>query len=143
MRDSGGPTYAQSGVIPFCLRGDVIAVLLITNWRRRRWVIPKGLIEGNLSARDSAVQEAYEEAGIRGLTSKLAIGEYDYQKWGGTCHVDVFLFRVKEVLASWPEATFRHRVWFSVETAAGMVKEKALGDLIRRMPALHKEIPTE
>jgi 8-oxo-dGTP pyrophosphatase MutT (NUDIX family) len=143
MSDTPGPVYAQSGVIPFTIRESGLAILLITNWRRRRWVIPKGLIEGQLSARQSAVQEAYEEAGIRGRTSKQAIGEYRYHKWGGTCHVKVFLFLVQEVLSSWPEATFRHRAWFSPESAAGMVKEKALGELIRRVPALYKEIPAE
>jgi 8-oxo-dGTP pyrophosphatase MutT (NUDIX family) len=131
-----GKVYAQSGVIPYTIRRGRIATLLITNWRCRRWVIPKGLIEGHLSARDSAVQEAYEEAGIRGKTSQEAIGEYQYQKWGGTCHVEVFLLMVQDVLTSWPEATFRHRAWFSVESAAGMVKERALAGIILRVPAL-------
>lgn len=51
-------------------------VLLITSRKAKRWIIPKGWPMAGLSARKSALREAYEEAGIRGKVGKNPIGEY-------------------------------------------------------------------
>lgn len=99
--------YAQSAVVPFVLKNGAVELLLITNRSGNRWVIPKGIVEGSLTALESAVREAYEEGGIKGKAYKEAIGEYRYRKWSGTCNVEVFLFEVSEVLREWPEADFR------------------------------------
>lgn len=102
-------------------------------------MIPKGLVERHLTPRESAANEAYEEAGIRGRISRQAVGEFEYQKWGGTCHVEVFLFAVEDVGTTWPEAALRHRAWLSVENAAELVNEPALANIILRAPQLIDE----
>ncbi|MDY7108343.1 MAG: NUDIX hydrolase, partial [Planctomycetota bacterium] len=61
---------------------------------------------------------------------------YTYDKWGGTCRVEVFLMNVKEVLDDWPEADMRTREWVSVSTAARRVREIELKRLIQRVPEL-------
>ncbi|MBZ0261802.1 MAG: hypothetical protein K8F90_14530, partial [Hyphomicrobiales bacterium] len=43
-----------------------LELLLITSRETRRWVIPKGWPMPEKSPAESAAQEAYEEAGIRG-----------------------------------------------------------------------------
>ena len=132
--------YLQSAVIPFVIENGVLKVLLITSRSGKRWVIPKGCIEDDLTSLESAVEEAYEEAGIKGRAYKKAIGEYRYRKWGGICHVEVFQFEVNEVLQEWPEASFRQRAWVTVEEAAERVVEKALKSIIRRVPELVNRI---
>jgi phosphohistidine phosphatase len=128
--------YRQSAVIPFRRVGGILEVLLVTTRRHRRWIIPKGIIEPGLSAAESAAREAWEEAGIRGAIRSAPIGEYRYAKWGGTCTVQVFLFRVDEELERWPEAAIRGRIWVSPQEAAVRVREEELQPLLARLPDL-------
>ena len=55
-------------------------ILLITSRETRRWVIPKGWPMPGHSAAESAAQEAYEEAGVRGQMSAEPAGHYAYKK---------------------------------------------------------------
>jgi 8-oxo-dGTP pyrophosphatase MutT (NUDIX family) len=128
----------QSAVIPYqrVPAPDGLKILLITSMRRRRWVIPKGIIEPNLSPAASAVKEAYEEAGIKGDVSGAPIGRYTYSKWGGTCVVSVFLLEVRTILEVWPEAAVRQRRWLPVHAAAQAVAEPDLREMILAVPEL-------
>ena len=74
--------FRQSGVIPYRFKQGVLEILLITSQHRKRWVIPKGVIEPDLTAVESAIQEAWEEAGLTGRASEQTIGSYIYYKWG-------------------------------------------------------------
>ncbi|MDP1700357.1 MAG: NUDIX hydrolase [Aestuariivirga sp.] len=111
-------------------------ILLITSRETRRWVIPKGWPMPGHSAAESAAQEAYEEAGIRGQMSAQALGHYTYSKRlrGGAkkrFRVEVFAIEVTEVLDLWPEAHERARRWFSPQEALALVEEPELAALIR------------
>lgn len=126
----------QSAVIPYRRTSEGLKVLLITSSRRKRWVIPKGLIEPMLSAAESALKEAYEEAGIQGEISAAPIGSYAYPKWGTTCVVAVFLLEVTTILDAWPEAAIRQRRWLPVAAAAEAIEEPDLRELILQVPKL-------
>ncbi len=111
-------------------------ILLITSRQTRRWVIPKGWPIPAHSAAETAAQEAYEEAGIRGDMTAHAIGHYGYSKRlrSGAkkrFRVDVFGMEVTEVLDQWPEAHERARQWLSPAEAAIRVDEPELAVLIR------------
>jgi len=125
--------YQQSAVIPFRGRGDNLEIMVITSRRKRRWVVPKGVKEPDMSAPDSAAKEAREEAGIEGDVLPGAIGSYDYEKWGGTCTVDVYAMEVKKVYDDWLES-FRDRQWVSLEEAAGRLGEEDLKAIVRSLP---------
>jgi 8-oxo-dGTP pyrophosphatase MutT (NUDIX family) len=56
----------QSGVIPYRIENGQIEVMVITSSTGKRWVIPKGLIEPDMTPQDSAAKEAWEEAGLLG-----------------------------------------------------------------------------
>ena len=126
--------YRQSAVLPYRLRGGDPEVLLITSRKGKRWVLPKGVIEPELTPLESAAKEALEEAGIEGEVSEQALGSYTYEKWGGVCTVQVFLMKVTTEHDTWPEADVRHREWLPVGEAAERVKERELRNLIRRLP---------
>ncbi len=132
--------YDQSGVIPFWVKNSEVQIMLVTSRSGKRWVIPKGTIESDLSALDSARKEAYEEAGVYGKAHGHAIGQYQYDKWGGTCSVEVFLLEVRQVLREWPESEFRRRVWLNVAESADRVREEALKQLILLVPKLLEDI---
>ena len=126
----------QSGVIPYRVINGQIEVMLITSSSGKRWVIPKGLIEHDMTPEDSAAKEAWEEAGLLGQVFPDSMGTYEYYKSGYICQVDVFLLQVKTVLENWPEAHKRKRQWVSIPKAIKRVCEPELklifGDLSHR-----------
>lgn len=123
--------YSQSAVIPYRLVGDSLEVLLITSRRGKRWTVPKGVIEPRMTAAASAAKEAFEEAGIRGDVGSVRLGAFEYEKWGGTCHVEVFPLHVREVLDVWPESHRRKRRWLAVDEAIDAIGVKALRQMLR------------
>jgi phosphohistidine phosphatase len=125
--------YQQSGVIPYRLSGDKIEVLLITSSGRGRWIIPKGVIDPGTTALESACREAYEEAGVDGRPILPSLGNYRYEKWGGTCKVEVFALEISTIFETWPEMGMRRRQWMSTKQAAEAVEEPALKELILGM----------
>ena len=121
--------YRQSAVLPYRDDRDGLEILLITSRRRRRWVLPKGVVEPELDPAQSAAKEAFEEAGIEGEIGQEALGDYAYEKWGGICSVEVFPMRVHTTHESWPESG-RSRQWLHPSAAAERVRESALKALI-------------
>jgi 8-oxo-dGTP pyrophosphatase MutT (NUDIX family) len=135
--------YRQSGVIPYRYKDGGIEVMLITSRKGKRWVIPKGIVEPHLTPQDSAAQEAWEEAGLVGRVSSQAIGSYRYDKWGGTCQVEVFLLQVETVLATWPEVDLRRRQWLTLEEAASRVDEQQLQQILQAVPEIIQKTALE
>lgn len=105
-------------------------MLLITSRRRKRWIVPKGLIEDGYSAEASAAKEAWEEAGVRGDVLRPALGTWTYAKWGGLCEVEVFPLEVRQCLDAWPEDD-RARRWLPARLAARAVTSPDLAALLR------------
>lgn len=126
--------YNQSGVIAYRRKGEDVEILLITSRRGGRWIIPKGVVDLGRTPQESALNEAYEEAGIEGEASGEPLGEYEYEKWGGVCKVRVYLMRVERVLDNWPESGARQRRWSAVASAAQSVKEPGLKEIILSVP---------
>jgi 8-oxo-dGTP pyrophosphatase MutT (NUDIX family) len=108
-------------------------VCLVTSKGGRRWVIPKGLIDPGRTAREAALAEAWEEAGIVGILSRDPAGTYHYEKYGLDHHVTVFVMRVTEEKADWPERPDRRREWVSPEVAVTRVAEPSLRDILREV----------
>ncbi len=133
MKTKPDSFYQQSAVIPFRGRGNSLEILVITSRRKRRWVVPKGVKEPDLSAQDSAAKEALEEAGIEGAVSPASIGSYEYEKWGGICHVEVYAMEVNKVYEDWLE-NFRDRQWVPVEEAAARLGEEDLKAIVQSLP---------
>lgn len=106
-------------------------VCLVTSSNGKRWVIPKGLIEPGQTAGETALMEAWEEAGLVGVLHPEPIGSYLYTKWCGVCHVTVFLMEVSEVVQEWPERNFRQRSWVGPAGALERIEEPGLADILR------------
>jgi phosphohistidine phosphatase len=125
--------YRQSAVIPFRQGASGLEVMLITTRKRRRWIVPKGIVEPDLMPDRSAAKEASEEAGIGGRLLPESLGVYEYEKWGGICVVEVYAMAVEQVLERWPE-DFRGREWMDPAEAARRTREPALKRMIERLP---------
>lgn len=127
----------QSAVIPYRINKGKVEILVITSRKNKRWVIPKGIIEPDMTPVESAQEEAKEEAGVTGTAYPDLLGTYKYKKWGGTCRVKVYLLKVENLMHTWLE-DFRKREWVNVDEAAARVKEKALKSIIKKSPAYIK-----
>lgn len=115
-------------------------VLMITSRDTGRWVIPKGWPIKGLSPAESALQEAFEEAGVVGTACEALLGSYRYDKVLSdkgvlSCEVDVFEVRLRGLLTDWPEKGQRRRKWYSAHEAVHLVAEPELASLLRRIGA--------
>lgn len=119
-------------MIPCRRRRGRVEVLLITSRTRGRWILPKGNLEPDLSARDLAEEEAYEEAGVRGTVAPVALGYYAH---GNPCEhvVQVFLMHVEQELKSWPECRERRRLWLPLRAAQARADEPGIRRLLERV----------
>ena len=126
----------QVGVLPYRSRDGALEVLLITSRTRRRWIIPKGNIESDLTPRESAIEEAYEEAGVRGEVPDDPIGSYAHGIPPGTKEIALYLMQVDEELDHWPEEHQRRRRWVPLEGAQKRVFEDGLKELMNRAEKL-------
>ncbi|MBQ2259938.1 MAG: NUDIX hydrolase [Loktanella sp.] len=114
-------------------------VLLITSRGTGRWIIPKGWPIDGKDAAGAALQEAWEEAGVRsGRVISGAVGVFSYEKelsTGLPVQVEtlVFAVEVSKLDADYPEVTERRRKWVSPMKAANMVQEPELRQILRDM----------
>ncbi len=124
----------QSAVVPYRFRDGQVEVMLITSLQTQRWVVPKGHLEPDMSPSESAANEAYEEAGLKGAVRNRAIGVYDYIKIDEivdvTRRVEVFPMKVSHILDDWPEKAMRQRKWMTLEEAVDAVDEPDLKKII-------------
>lgn len=119
-------------MIPWRRHHRGIEILLVTSARKKRWIIPKGVIEPGMGARASARKEALEEAGVDGIVSDERIGEYFYRKWNGNCRVQVFGMQVTDVHEHWDEEKVRKRRWVGLQQSQELVDTRDLKLLLRR-----------
>ena len=131
----------RTAAIPWRRAGIGIEVLLITGRSSGKWTIPKGWPMLLRSLADAALEEAYEEAGVRGRVAPVALGVVNAPKsyrLAGTIDwlLQVHGLEVTEELAHWPEQQQRRRRWMTIDEAARRVRPKALVSLILALPDL-------
>lgn len=116
----------QASAIPFRRRGEAIEFCLITSSSSKKWGFPKGIIEGDDTPEQTALNEALEEAGLHGRIVGEPMGEYRYQKWGTDLDVTVYLMEVTQVDEAWQEAELRERVWVSANDVVSRLQREDL-----------------
>ena len=112
-------------------------VLLITSRDTGRWIIPKGWPIIGKDAPQAAMQEAWEEAGVKsGRIKDKAVGTYRYEKnmpKGEDLQIETQVFAVKvgKLKSDYPEVAERRRKWVRSSKAANMVDEPELQKILR------------
>ena len=128
----------QYAALPWRKRADwTVEILLITSRESRRWVIPKGWPMKDTKPGACAAQEAFEEAGVIGPTTRKPLGAYHYDKRlrsGRLQHVrvGVYALEVKEERDIWPEMAQRDRNWTTAAEASTLVDEPELRTLLAK-----------
>jgi 8-oxo-dGTP pyrophosphatase MutT (NUDIX family) len=109
----------QAGGIVFRSDNGEPKVLIVTGRRRRkRWVLPKGIVEEGEKASDAALREVREEAGVTGSIVGRA-GTVTYNTRQGRVRVEYFLIRYRRATNGKSEK--RETRWCAVEDAIAML----------------------
>ena len=132
-KKTSASNYKQSGVIPYRKKQGKIEVMLITSRNKGRWIVPKGVIEPDLTPRNSAAKEAFEEAGVQGSVHSKMLGIYKNRKWGDVCTVQIYAMKVSKVHRKWDE-TDREREWLSLKDALKRLHKSELKRAMQRLP---------
>jgi 8-oxo-dGTP pyrophosphatase MutT (NUDIX family) len=135
-----GPTEksdvrSQFAALCYRYQKDKLRVMLITSRDTGRWIIPKGWPMDGKTPAQSALQEAWEEAGVLGKCEDRCLGLFAYRKFRDDtddlpCVAMVFPVRVKDLKDVYPEAGQRQRKWVSRARAAKMVAEPELARIL-------------
>ncbi len=131
------PPRLQVAALCHRLKDGRREVLVITSRGTGRWIIPKGWPIPGQDGPGTALQEAWEEAGVRkGRVSPAPLGGYGYVKLGETgleepCRADVYAIAVREMARDYPERAERRRKWVTPARAAEMVDEPELREILR------------
>lgn len=126
----------QYGAMPYRIADGEIAFLLVTSRRTGRWIFPKGSPIDGLSPSDTAAQEAYEEAGVRGTVDAKPIGTYRTIKQRlRRIQVDVQIYplHVTEELDEWPEMEQRQRNWVPLAEAQRRLTDQGAISLAEKL----------
>ncbi len=134
----------QFGAIPYRHVDGEIVFLLITARRTGKWIFPKGGPIPGLTPGESAAEEAYEEAGVRGRVGTTPAGHYGTPKArpgkarrGGETPVliEMYPLEVAEQFDDWPEKGERRRHWATLAEARRLLSEPGLVALAEKIAA--------
>ena len=125
--------FTQSAIIPYRFTEQGLEILLITSIRKKKWIIPKGFIEFNLTAFESAKKEAFEEAGVIGMNETVELGSFTLKKYGGLTKILVYSMEVEKIKDDYPEKNLRKRKWFTVQEASKEVSLPEVGNMIKEL----------
>ncbi|MBB6259500.1 8-oxo-dGTP pyrophosphatase MutT (NUDIX family) [Paenochrobactrum gallinarii] len=126
----------QVAALVWRVENGELQLLTITSRGTGRWVLPKGWPQTGRTLARTAMREAFEEAGIRGVIDPLPVGTYDYEKYDmppdaiSSFTVAVYAVAFTEQVDQWPERGERILEWVSPLQAAERVEEPELKKLI-------------
>jgi phosphohistidine phosphatase len=120
----------QAAAIAVRRNGEIVEVCLIRRRGSKKWGIPKGLIDPGDTPEETALNEAWEEAGLKGRLLGDAIGAYEYEKWETNLVVAVYVMEVLKQHAEWQEAGIRERSWTSFDEAARLLTNHPVRPLL-------------
>ncbi|MFK7745522.1 MAG: NUDIX hydrolase [Roseobacter sp.] len=126
----------QFAALCYKVRKGKVRILLITSRTTKRWIVPKGWPMDGKTPAESAYIEAWEEAGVTGVSDERCIGVFSYSKGMEDqddlpCLAMVFAIEVTDLADEYPEANERDRIWISRKKAAALVDEPELSRILR------------
>lgn len=127
-------------IAALCMRetktGD--EVLLVTS-SNGRWILPKGWPIDGMSGSQTAMQEAWEEAGVKkARAAKELVGTYEGRKTVDNgierdCRVYVYAIMVDKLADKFPEKDKRKRKWVPFDRAAELIGDPDMANFLRTL----------
>jgi len=127
------PFKRQAAAVPFRVGEDGRIEILLIRRRGQPWGLPKGGVEPGRTLRDTALNEAAEEAGLHGELLAEPLGDFVYNKQKGQCLVTVYGMRVSGIDEVWMEQDFRERNWFPLEQALTLIGRQQIQPMIAKL----------
>ncbi|MGD9863707.1 MAG: NUDIX hydrolase [Pseudodonghicola sp.] len=112
-------------------------VLLVTS-SQGRWILPKGWPINGMDSWETALQEAWEEAGVRrGTPWQEPLASFGSVKRYPNgieqrCTVSVYPVEVTQMRKDYPEADRRQRAWLSLPEACDRVEDPGLRGVLQQ-----------
>jgi len=119
----------QASAVPFRRRRGRLEFCLITT-SRGNWIFPKGIVDPGETCEETALKEAFEEAGLHGQIIGEPLGSYELAKFGKVFEVVTVLMEVKRCDTVWMEQQMRQRRWVTAEEARVLLKHRHLCELL-------------
>ena len=119
-------------VAAYCYKGmgKKHRIVIVTS-TTGRWIIPKGQIEEDLTKREVALNEAWEEAGVKGkITGKSKDFSIDH---GGLNLWRIYPVKISSLADDWPEKKFRKRRFLTPGDAAGKIDNPDLVKVVLKL----------
>ncbi|MEL6921700.1 MAG: NUDIX hydrolase [Pseudomonadota bacterium] len=133
----------RAGAVPFRLpkkKSDPISVLLITSMTRKRWIVPKGVIEDGETMADTALRETLEETGVKGkLIEDFPMTVLiERQLETGFEHVPCTFYPLlaKSMSKKWEESGARERHWVTLPQARRLIRDDDYSELLTQFETL-------
>lgn len=133
MQDNSPEEIVKSCVIPFRITEGKLELLMVTSMKKQKWIFPKGYIEFNLSAFESAKKEAYEEAGVVGENETVELGSFRLKKKNEVALLKVFSMEVTKELKDYPEKNLRKRKWFTIDEMNEAIESQDLKGFVTKL----------
>lgn len=126
----------QFAALCYRTRKDKPEFLMVTSRGTGRWIIPKGWPVDDKTPAESALIEAWEEAGVTGRVTGPSLGLFSHYKDGPgedglPCVAMVFPVRVRGLKKSYPESAERKRAWMRPKKAAASVTFPELAHILK------------
>jgi len=131
------PPRLQIAALCFRPGKDEPEILLVSTRDTGRLILPKGWPEKDKPAYETAVVEAYEEAGVRGKADPRPMGSFRSFKGladGLKIRTKVLVFKIRfeKQLDDFPEVGQRQCVWLPLSEAIEAADEATLRRFLRR-----------
>ncbi len=115
----------KAGIVGLRYRNGRVEVCVISSRKHPgRLVLPKGTVEKKEKPRQTAVREAFEEAGLKGEASKMArlrINRRGRKVKKSRAYAAYYPMPVSKAVDKWPERRTRARLWVPL---AGLPQKK-------------------
>ncbi len=130
------PFKRQAAAVPFRVLEDGRIEIMLIRRKDKPWGIPKGGVDPGRTLRDTALNEAAEEAGLHGELLEEPLGDFIYRKQKGELLVSVYAMRVTSMDEHWMEEGYRERNWVAIEEALNLIGRKEIQPMIAKLGRL-------
>lgn len=120
----------EYGTIPYIKKNNSYRFVIVTKRHHaKKWIFPKGQPEADKSAKEIAVNEAYEEAGVIGTIKGKAV-KIELKKSRETVVYKLYPLRVSKVCRNWPERKTRKRKFIKPSKALSKLVSKPYAEAL-------------
>ncbi|OQA82088.1 MAG: hypothetical protein BWY31_03394 [Lentisphaerae bacterium ADurb.Bin242] len=124
-------TPFRSGAAPYRIESDgTILVMLVTPVGGGKWILPKGNIKRGMSGRESAEEEAREEAGVIGKCDNFLLG---VSRFKNGQFIEIYPMKIAKILGTWEESGRRSRFLFPLEEARRELDDRDAAAILERL----------